>query len=314
MARYIRSQRAEVIHCFLPDAYFYGTLAALLAGKRSVVMSRVGLNVYQEKYPFYRVVERRFLHRFVRVAVGNAKLVLAQLEEEGVKPRKLFLLYNGIDVKSLEAKRASRDQVRGALDIPLAAFVITVVANFHPYKGHEDLIEALAAIAEKLPEPWLVLAAGSDRAGHLAAMKELAKAHDLESHVRFLGARDDVPRLLAAADLHVLPSHQEALPNSIIEAMAVGLPVIATRVGGIPELISDGESGLLVEPHDPAALGAAIHALANDPGRRQQMGELNRTTVRERFTLEKSVARYEELYTWVGRTGRAGGLELARTH
>jgi glycosyltransferase involved in cell wall biosynthesis len=296
MARYIRYRRAKVVHCFLPDAYFYGTLATFLAGKRCVAMSRVGLNVYQDKYPFYKLVERRLLHRLVQVAVGNAKFVLAQLREEKVRERKLFLLYNGIDFTAIATEQGTRTDARKLLDIPDDAFVITIVANFHPYKGHADLIAALALVAEALPMPWVLLAAGSDRSGHLAAMKKLATERGLESRISFLGPRDDVPKLLASADLHVLPSHQEALPNNIIEAMAVGLPVVATSVGGVPELIVEGESGLLVAPNDPPALAEAILTLARDPELRRRMSEKNKAVVRERFTLEKSVASYEEVY------------------
>jgi glycosyltransferase involved in cell wall biosynthesis len=304
MARYIRSRRAKVVHCFLPDAYFYGSLATLISGRRCIVMSRVGLNIYQDKYPFYKVVERRLLHRLVRKAVGNAKLVLEQLRDEGVNQRKLFLLYNGIDAAAFEPQPGFRESARKQLNIEPDALVITIIANLHPYKGHADLINALALVSRRLPTKWVLLVAGSDRAGHAGFLEKRTRELELGSHVRFLGARDDVPTLLAAADLHVLPSHQEALPNSILEAMSAGLPVIATRVGGIPELIGEGQNGLLVEPQNPKALGDAIASLAEDDARRVEMGKRNMAKVREQFTLTRSVKRYEQLYQSVASNGR----------
>jgi glycosyltransferase involved in cell wall biosynthesis len=299
MARHIRLRRAAVVHTMLPDAYFYGTFATLLSGRRCVTMSRVGLNVYQEKYPFYKFFERRLLHRFVRVAVGNAKLVLEQLHDEGVSRRKLFLLYNGIEAQNFARKPGDRARAREALGIGSDAFVITVIANLHPYKGHADLIEALGKIQDRLPPKWTVIAAGRDTLGQRAVCEDLAKRLNIDAHLSFVGPRDDIPTLLAASDLHVHASHQEALPNSIIEAMAASLPVIATRVGGVPELIEDGVNGLLVDPHAPSALGEAILALASDAGRRQTMGELSAAKVRQQFTLERSVERYEQLYAKV---------------
>jgi glycosyltransferase involved in cell wall biosynthesis len=299
MARYIRGRRAAVVHTMLPDAYFYGTFATLLSGRRCVTMSRVGLNVYQEKYPFYKFFERRLLHRFVRVAVGNAKLVLEQLHEEGVSRHKLFLLYNGIEAQNFERKPGDRARARLALGIDADALVITVIANLHPYKGHVDLLEALGEVQGRLPPKWTVIAAGRDTLGQRTICEDLAKRLGIDEHLRFVGQRDDIPTLLAASELHIHPSHQEALPNSIIEAMAASLPVIATRVGGVPELIEDGVNGLLVDPHAPSALAGAILTLASDAERRRTMGEHSAAKVRQQFTLERSVERYEQLYTRV---------------
>jgi glycosyltransferase involved in cell wall biosynthesis len=299
MARHIRTRRAAVVHTMLPDAYFYGTFATLLSGRLCVTMSRVGLNVYQEKYPFYKFFERRLLHRFVRVAVGNAKLVLEQLHDEGVRRRKLFLLYNGIEAQNFERKPGDRARARQALGIGADDLVITVIANLHPYKGHADLIEALGEIQDRLPMKWTVIAAGRDTLGQRQICEDLAKRLNIDAHLWFVGQRDDIPALLASSDLHIHPSHQEALPNSIIEAMAASLPVIATRVGGVPELIEDGVNGLLVDPHAPSELGQAILALASDAERRRAMGEHSAVKVRQQFTLERSVERYEQLYARV---------------
>lgn len=311
MARYIRENRIDVVHCILPNAYFYGTIAALLSGRTNIVMSRLSLNHYQKTMPFYFTAERRFLHRFVKVAVGNAKSVLDDLVDEGIPERKLFLLYNGIVVDGYRPSAERRARAREMLGLAPETLVVTAVGNLHPYKGHADLISAVARIADDLPSPWRLLIAGSDRAGHELVLRRMISEFALEERVMLLGHRDDVPDLLAAADIHAMPSHEEGLPNSIIEAMASGLPVVASRVGGIPELVVEGENGLLVEPRDPDGLSAALLALARDPHRRARIGEANEARVRAQFSLERSVSRYEELYASL--TTRAGLAILLRS-
>ncbi|MEA1051478.1 glycosyltransferase [Lamprobacter modestohalophilus] len=304
MAAFIRAQQADVVHCLLPNGYFYGTFATLLARRRCIVMSRLGLNVYQAQYPGFSRLERQVLHRLVRVAVGNAKRVLQELVDEGLPERKLFLLYNGIDTEAFRPCPVAREAARNALGLDPDAFVMSVVANLHPYKGHADLLRALALAHKQLALDWVLLVAGRDQLGQRAVCENLAAELGISAQVKFLGPRDDIAALLAASDLQVHPSHQEALPNSIIEAMAAELPVIATRVGGIPELIEDGVNGLLVEPQRPEALAAAIVQLSRAPDVRRAMGQCSGLKVREHFTLERSVERYQQLYMKVA--GRSG--------
>lgn len=296
MARFIREQRIDIVHCILPNAYFYGTIAALLAGRRNIIMSRLSLNNYQKTIPLYFTVERKFLHFFVKIAVGNANSVLYDLVEEGIPKRKLFLLYNGIAVDGYRPSAERRVRARDMLGLAPETLVVTAVGNLHPYKGHADLIAAVARIAEELPRPWRLIIAGSDRAGHELVLRRMISELGIEQCVTLLGHRDDIPDILAAADIHAMPSHEEGLPNSIIEAMASGLPIVASRVGGIPELVIENENGLLVEPRDPDGLSKALLTLAQDVHMRMRVGEANLARVRARFSLENSVSRYNELY------------------
>jgi glycosyltransferase involved in cell wall biosynthesis len=296
MARFMREQRIDVIHCILPNAYFYGTIAALLTGRTDIVMSRLSLNLYQKTMPFYFTAERTFLHRFVKIAVGNAKAVLGELVEEGIPESKLFLLYNGIEVDRYRPSISRRLRTREQLRLGSDTLVFTAVGNLHPYKGHADLISAVSRIAGDLPRPWRLLIAGSDRAGHERVLRRMIDELNLQHFVTLLGHRDDIPEILAAADIHAMPSHEEGLPNSIIEAMASGLPIVGSRVGGIPELVIDGENGILVGPHDIEGLSGALLTLAHDADLRLRIGQANIARVRMHFSLEKSVSRYEELY------------------
>jgi glycosyltransferase involved in cell wall biosynthesis len=187
-----------------------------------------------------------------------------------------------------------RERTRSTLGIGQEKLVFVVVANLIPYKGHDDLVAAFARIADRLPD-WVCLCAGGG-AKRAEALAERAQAAGLGLRVRFLGPRDDVPDLLAAADLAILPSHEEGFPNAAIEAMAAGLPLIATRVGGIPEAVVDGLTGVLVSPHEPDALAGAILRLATSPETRSAMGAAGRVRAREEFGLEKCVGRYATLY------------------
>ena len=126
-------------------------------------------------------------------------------------------------------------------------------------------------------------------------MRRVADDLGLSAHVWFLGERDDIAAVLRAADIHVSASHTEGFPNNILEAMCTGLPVIATAVGGVPEMVVDGRTGLLVPPKDPAAMARALESLSNDPQRRTAMGEAGRSLVSS-FSLERCVGALEGVY------------------
>jgi glycosyltransferase involved in cell wall biosynthesis len=302
LRRFIVQNKINVVHCILPNAYLFGTLAGVLAGRRDIVMSRVSLNQYQHQSPFFYRIERNLLHKLVRVAVGNARAILQELHDEGLAEHKLFLLYNGIAPEQYAPSPERRTNARAALGIPAETLVITAIGNLYPYKGHADLINGLAGVADAMPRPWRLLIAGGDRVCHEAALRALIAKLSLNSDVTLLGHRNDVPEILAASDLLAMPSHQEGLPNAILEAMASGLPIVATRVGGIPELIVDGQNGTLIAPHDISALGRAILELAVDPVRRRDIGARNLARVRASFSLERSVAGFETLYGMLTRS------------
>lgn len=303
--RLIRDRRPDVVHLFLPAAYLAGTACARLAGHRAIVMSRRNLNRYQRRHPLLASLERR-LHRRVAAALGNSRAVVAELAAEGVPRQRLGLIYNGIDLEAF-TRGDPAGEVRARLEIDPAALVLITLANLLPYKGHADLLTALAAVADRLPPGWVLLCAGRDD-GAGPALRDRARALGLAGHVRWLGLRDDVPALLAASDLAVLASHQEGFSNSVLEGMAAGLPVIVTAVGGNVEAVEHGISGIVVPPRSPSELGAAILALAHDPARRRRLGDAAQARVAAQFSLPACVARYQRLYALVvgGRADEVG--------
>ena len=284
--------RPRVVHFFLPAAYLLGGLLSLAAPSGARVMSRRSLNNYQHRHPLLARVER-WLHQRMTAVLGNSRAVLAQLREEGVPDRRLGLIPNGIDSRSYRAP-ASREVLRAGLGLPETALVIAKVANLIPYKGHADLLHALATIKDDLPAGWAVILVGDGR--EAAPLRRLGAALTLEPHIRYLGRRDDVARILGASDIGVLCSHEEGFSNSVLEGMAAGLPMVVTEVGGNPEAVVDGETGIVVRARDRVALGAAILTLATDDRKRGLMGEAGRRRVGAQFSLNVCVARYRALY------------------
>jgi len=291
LRRTLRATRPDVVHFFLPAAYLVGGAASLGVPVRRV-MSRRSLNDYQRRHPGLAPLER-LLHRRMDAVLGNARAVVDQLRQEGAPAARLGLIYNGIEPDTRASGR--REDIRGRLGIAEQATVLILVANLIAYKGHADLLRALAAEPERLPPDWVLLCVGRDD-GIGPELRALASDLGIAARVRWLGARDDVPALLAAADIGILCSHQEGFSNSILEGMAAGLPMVVSDVGGNAEAVTDGETGLVVPAHDPARLGAALAALAADPARRQAMGAAGRERVAGHFSLNACVAAYERLY------------------
>jgi glycosyltransferase involved in cell wall biosynthesis len=289
LARFMRSWKPDIVHFFLPEAYLVGAPIARVVSSAKRVVSRRSLNDYQVKRPALARLERA-LHASMQALLGNSAAVTAQLIAEGAPARRVHLIRNGIDLARFERPRA-RAALRAELGTSPDTVAIACVANLIPYKGHADLIDALA----RLPRdpPWELWCAGRDD-GIGRALAD--RAAGLGGRVKFLGARDDVPDLLAAADIGVLASHEEGFPNAVLEAMAARLPVVATRAGGIPEAIDDGKTGLLVPVRDPAALGAALVRLIGDAALRRRMGAEGRARVEAEFALDACAVAYARLY------------------
>jgi len=175
-----------------------------------------------------------------------------------------------------------------------------------PWKGHEVLLEAGARLAAGGCRPVLVIVGGSgpDSAARRAQLQALAGGLGIGREVRFPGFCQDMPGLLAGLDVVAVPSlRPDPLPGTVLEAMAMALPVVASRIGGIPEMVQDGVTGHLINPGDAAGLAQAIQALAGDPERRERMGRAGRLVVEERFSLDDAVSRLLSVYRAVTRSG-----------
>ena len=305
IACYIDTGNFQVIHAILPSAYVIGFLSKLLCrGSRpTLIMSRVSLNWYQKGHWPLRTLERH-IHSQCQFAIANCDAIRLELLQEGMTDDKIVLIHNGIDAHAIQNALVGRDQARKMLGLPSDAMVFSVVANLLAYKGHADLLHALAIAKDRLPANWVLLAAGRDRDGRLAQLTQFASELGLTQNVRFVGQRLDVATILSAADIHVSASHTEGFPNNILEAMCVGLPIVATAVGGVPEQITHQQTGYLLSPHKPSELADALALLASDREKRLAIGRAARKHVAAQFPIVKSVAALAQAYTRAGASTR----------
>ncbi len=293
LAGIFRAERPDIVHAFLPAANVLGPIAARLAGVRRVIVGKRSLAHYKRRHPLLRGLES-LGNGLADAIVVNSDAVARDVERtERFWEGKIRKIYNGVAVPAPGAP-GDTARFRAREGIAPDAAVVLCVANFFAYKGHADLVEAARRAADAVPRA-LFLLAGRD-AGAMESCRARVRDLGLDGRVRFLGQRADVEDLLLASDLFVLPSHQEGFPNAVLEAMAAGKAVVATAVGGTPEAVADGESGILVPSRDPGALAAALVALLRDPARAREMGEAGRRRILERHAMERMVAAYETLY------------------
>ena len=298
--------RPNIIHFFLPEAYLLGGLWSSLLRIPFRIMSRRSLNFYQQRHPLGAWLERR-LHKTVNVLLGNSRAILRDLEKENTNSSaRIELIYNGIDPKEF-IKKHRPDEVRQELKIPEQAFVFINVANFISYKGHKDLLEALGEVNNKLPYPWRLICVGRND-GILNSLEQTAERLGISQNVIWLSSRRDTYDLMRASDIGISSSHEEGLSNSVLEGMALGLPMIVTDVGGNPELITDGETGLVVPARNPSLMGRACVRLARNASLRKSMEQAGEKRALSKFSMEACVSSYFQLYnsltssgeTWCG--------------
>lgn len=287
-----------LVHFFLPEPYILGTAAAIASRVGLRVMSRRSLADYQRRRPLAARLER-WSHRATAAFLGNSLAVCRELVMETRRPEAVGLLPSGVDVPA-PLDPAARVIARDAANIPDAKIVIAVVANLFPYKGHADLLRALAVLPT---DGWRLLLIGRD-AGAGPSLRKLAVDLGIDHNIDWLGERHDVASLLAASDIFVLPSHEEGLSVALLEAMAFGLPCIATAVGGNLDALSSPDTGILVPPRDPMALAVVLRSLFEEPARRTALGVSARKRVQAHFSTDACVAGYERFYRewrWIGR-------------
>ncbi|MGE0639853.1 MAG: glycosyltransferase [Thermoanaerobaculia bacterium] len=243
-----------------------------------------------EPVRFARRIADRVLRSGTRfVAASEAQR--GELLASGVDPDRVEVVRAGVDCERFAA--GNRESTRAALGLAESDVVALVPARLHRAKGHRDLLAAISAIRAAAPELRILLA-GSGPAE--AELRSDVESRGLQPVVRFLGQRDDVPDLLAAADLVVLPSHVEGLPSALLEAMAAARAVVATDVGGVGEALRDGEEGRLVPARDPQALALALTELVGRADRRREYGERGRLRAVSGFHVRRATRDLEAVY------------------
>lgn len=290
----LRRIKPDIVHCYLFHANIIGALAARLAGCPVIITSRRSLGYFKDGKPYYQWLEN-FVNRFTDVVTVNSKAVMEDvLKREALNPGKIRLIYNGINPTLYQSCSSTREETRRSLGLSPETPLITTVANLIPYKGHVDLLRAAALIRREAPNIRLLLVGRDDGMG--TELRKLAAELGITEKIIFAGPRNDIPKVLAATDIMVLPSHEEGFSNVILEGMAAGLPLIVTNVGGNLEAVINGESGLVVPPRDPGELAKAILLLLSQPDYAKQLGQAARKRVETCFTIDSMIKQYEELY------------------
>ena len=300
LVRLMRETRADLVHTHLWSADLLGGLAARRAGVPTVCTVTAEYFLAIGVSPLV-ALRRRLLSRTYRSTYWCADRVVAVsqylardlAERPGIRvpAEKIDVVYNPLDEDRLaeQVRSAGASVRRWTRGSP----VITTVANFHPIKGHDVLVRAMPAVVERHPGATFVLVgAGPTRAAIEARVASLG----LTAHVVFTGQIPGGARAIVGSDVVAVPSLSEGFGVSVIEALALGTPVVATTAGGIPEIFGDQAVGWLVPPGDADALARAILAVLEDPAGARRRAELGRRVVAERFSVERFVGRTEHLY------------------
>jgi glycosyltransferase involved in cell wall biosynthesis len=293
-ARHLAKRRVHIVHAY----NFYGNVFAIpparLAGVPVVIAS------IRDRGPYLTRLQRRVQRHVCRLAdcvLVNADAVKDWLVADGYDPSKIVVIRNGVDLSRFKRPgepRRMRTELGLAPNVPLVA----VVSRLNRLKGLEQYLEAAAVIATRFDDVRFLVVGETPPHDpeYLTELKALADRLGIGGRVIFTGLRSDVPTLLASVTVAVMPSLNEALSNALLESMAAGAPVVATRVGGTTEALIDGENGLLVPPADSSALATAIARLLEAPALAARLGLSARQTIEERFSIGRMVESTQQLY------------------
>lgn len=295
--RVIRARRPQIVHTHTAKAGFLGRIAARLAGVPVVVHTYHGHILRGYYGPMTSGLLRRMEQALALMTdqiVAVSERVKQDLVDYGIAPpRKIAVIPLGFDLRPFAECAAYRGAFRRELGLPERARLVTIVGRIFPIKNHRLFLQAAALIAGADPEVhFAVVGDGALR----AATEEYARTLGIACRVSFTGWRRDLPQIYADTDVLAVSSTNEGTPVSAIEAMAAGRPVVATRVGGLPDLIADGTTGFLVPPGDAGSLAAAILRILRDPDAAGRVGNAARAVAQARFPVERLLSDVEGLY------------------
>jgi glycosyltransferase involved in cell wall biosynthesis len=301
LVRLIRRERVDVVHTHMASGNIYGRLAARLARSRGLVSTLHYID--REALPFLPpLVQRLLFDGDIRMAemcdriVATSEHLRRTLIESGTSASKVITILNGVSLETLGADPQAVEAARNELGIARGTPVVGIVGRLVPVKNHALFLRTAREILDRGVRARFVLVGDGPLRGSLEA---LARELGLEKHVVFAGFRSDVTTLLEAFDVCLLTSNSETSAYGVSEPMAAGLPVVATAVGGVPELIDDGIDGWLCPPGDASALAGRVCALLADPEAAARMGERAARRVSERLSLDGMMDRLEEVYRGV---------------
>jgi len=297
LQKYLKDEQVSLVHTQLEFANILGNISAKLLHLPSVctvhVLPPAGGSLKNKLHQWVEwLALRLFCDHVITVSEVTRRHYIAQ---SGISPQKLSTIYNGIDLDRFRRLEPSLERVavREEFRVPLDANLLTTIAVLRLQKGIEYMLRALPAVLESHPNTYYLIAGdGTHRDNLMAEAEELG----VRDRVIFVGTRRDVPRLLVASDVFVLPTLTEALPTVLAEAMASHVPIVASAVGGVPEMVVNNKNGKLVSPAEPAELSNACNTLLDSPEMRHSMGEFGWQIVNQKFNIMNQVNQLQNLY------------------
>jgi glycosyltransferase involved in cell wall biosynthesis len=292
-ARALRALRTDLVHAHQYTPWFYAASGAIRGWSRP----RILFTEHGRHYPDHRRPKRTVFNQALLPWTDGIVAVCGFVRDclaanEALPRRRIRIIYNGVDAERFDGT-CDRSRARAAQGVDPADPLVGIAARFAPVKDHATLLRAFARVLRSVPRAKLVLAGDGPLRESLETQ---ARGLGIDSSCRFLGVRRDIPALLPSWDVFCLSSLSEGTSVTLLEAMACGLPVVATRVGGNPEIVEEGKTGLLAPRGDDAKLAEAIVRVLTDPTRARAMGEAGRARARSAFTLERMAEDYRALY------------------
>jgi sugar transferase (PEP-CTERM/EpsH1 system associated) len=288
-------EKIDLIHAHQYTPYFYAATAAFRAGLLPVIFTEHGRH-WPDRLRIKRAMVNQMLSLTTVAYTAVSEFTRQSLVDyEKIRGKNIELIYNGIELNGIHDHMGHRQRIRRELGLNEEDLLVLSIGRMDPIKDFASLIRAFAPIAPEFPRAHLWIAGDGDES-YKQQLIGLVAELGLQDNVKLLGARRDVDALLCACDLYALSSITEAASMTILEAMAAGRPVVATRTGGNPELVIDGQTGRLVPVGNVAAMSEAIRVLLKDTSLRERMGQAGRARVEEQFSKERSFAQYRDLY------------------
>jgi glycosyltransferase involved in cell wall biosynthesis len=287
LIKFIKQKNIDLIHTDAPRQTFYAGIAARLAGKPLIWHVRIS----DPEENFYD----KFLLTLSSKVIAVSKAVRERLEEVAPRSDKFVVIYNGVDLTEFSSQLPDK-KIKEEFGIEDDLILVGTVGQLIPGKGQDIFLRAAAQVSKLFPNVKFIIV-GDGNEAYRKKLEDLSKELRIAEKVIFTGFREDIPQIMSSLDIFVLSStNLEGFSRVILEGMASRKPVIASRVGGNPEAVEDGKTGIIVPPEDPAPLADAILELVKNEDKRSQMGEAGRRRVEKLFSIEKNIAQIEKLY------------------
>ena len=293
--RLLQNRKPQILHIHLPYSGILGRVIGRLAGVRGIVYTEH--SVMEMYHPLTRLLNL-LTYPLCRTTIAVSEEVQHSIIKHRITRRnKLLVIRNGVDLNCGSTGGGQPDKTREVLGIPANHKVVGNVAHIRPEKGHDYLMRAAKIVLDRYPDVTFVIVGRENMNGEIGRLEELAAGLGIRKRVIFTGFRQDVSNIMCIFDLFVLSSLYEGLPLALLEAMSMGKPAVAPQVGGIPEVIKDGQNGLLVQPRNPEELAEKILQLLQDHVLRSKMSQNAAQVVRERFSIQEMVRSVEQVYS-----------------